>query len=72
MPEVRITVEQRAIRVAATRNDMEIAMRRRHHDRDRDRGLSALLKAMAIVIAVGMLVMVAGQSAYMPGGLAPF
>jgi hypothetical protein len=42
-------------------------MRRTNQVGGRDRGLSAALKAVAVVLAVGVLALVAGQSAYRSG-----
>jgi len=42
-------------------------MRRTNHEDDRSKGLSAALKVMAVVLAVGALAVVAGQSAYKSG-----
>ncbi|MEO8345500.1 MAG: hypothetical protein ABI607_07385 [Betaproteobacteria bacterium] len=44
-------------------------MRRTSNSDDPERGLSAALKALAIVAAVGMLVLVAGKSAYTTGAV---
>ena len=39
-------------------------MRKTNHYRDREAGLAAALKAIAIVLAVGLLAVVAGQAGY--------